>query len=93
MSQRGSHRKLRHADGRTAIVPVHREWDDLVLVVFLPPVPALAVDPKSGTMYAAFSDGRLGDPDVLVWASADGGRGRSILPVATSRTPPGASMP
>lgn len=43
-------------------------------VVFLPPVPALAVDPKSGTMYAAFSDGRLGDADVLVWASADGGR-------------------
>ena len=25
VSQRGSHRKLRHADGRLAIVPVHRE--------------------------------------------------------------------
>lgn len=25
VSQRGSHRKLRHADGRTAIVPLHRE--------------------------------------------------------------------
>jgi len=25
VSQRGSHRKLRHADGRTVIVPVHRE--------------------------------------------------------------------
>ena len=24
-SQRGSHCKLRHADGRTAIVPMHRE--------------------------------------------------------------------
>jgi predicted RNA binding protein YcfA (HicA-like mRNA interferase family) len=24
-SQRGSHRKLRHADGRTVIVPIHRE--------------------------------------------------------------------
>jgi predicted RNA binding protein YcfA (HicA-like mRNA interferase family) len=24
-SQRGSHRKLRHLDGRTAIVPMHRE--------------------------------------------------------------------
>ena len=24
-SQRGSHRKLRHSDGRTAIVPMHRE--------------------------------------------------------------------
>jgi predicted RNA binding protein YcfA (HicA-like mRNA interferase family) len=23
-SQRGSHRKLRHPDGRTAIVPMHR---------------------------------------------------------------------
>lgn len=25
VSQRGSHRKLRHADGRVAIVPMHRE--------------------------------------------------------------------
>ena len=25
VSQRGSHRKLRHADGRTVIVPMHRE--------------------------------------------------------------------
>lgn len=25
ISQRGSHRKLRHADGRTVIVPMHRE--------------------------------------------------------------------
>ena len=25
VSQRGSHRKLRHVDGRTVIVPVHRE--------------------------------------------------------------------
>jgi len=25
VSQRGSHRKLRHPDGRTAIVPIHRE--------------------------------------------------------------------
>lgn len=25
VSQRGSHVKLRHADGRTAIVPLHRE--------------------------------------------------------------------
>jgi len=24
-SQRGSHQKLRHADGRTVIVPMHRE--------------------------------------------------------------------
>jgi predicted RNA binding protein YcfA (HicA-like mRNA interferase family) len=24
-SQRGSHRKLRHSDGRTVIVPMHRE--------------------------------------------------------------------
>jgi predicted RNA binding protein YcfA (HicA-like mRNA interferase family) len=24
-SQKGSHRKLRHADGRTVIVPMHRE--------------------------------------------------------------------
>lgn len=25
ISQRGSHRKLRHVDGRTVIVPLHRE--------------------------------------------------------------------
>jgi predicted RNA binding protein YcfA (HicA-like mRNA interferase family) len=25
VSQRGSHLKLRHADGRTVIVPLHRE--------------------------------------------------------------------
>lgn len=25
VNQRGSHAKLRHADGRTAIVPLHRE--------------------------------------------------------------------
>ncbi|MBA3630599.1 MAG: type II toxin-antitoxin system HicA family toxin [Actinobacteria bacterium] len=25
VSQRGSHMKLRHSDGRTAIVPLHRE--------------------------------------------------------------------
>jgi len=61
-----------------------RSWQETVVdpalkptqrfVAFLPPLPALAVDPKSGMMYVAFSDGRLGDPDVLVWASADGGR-------------------
>ena len=25
ISQKGSHKKLRHADGRTVIVPMHRE--------------------------------------------------------------------
>ena len=36
-------------------------------VVFIPPFPSLAVDPDSGRVYAAYHDGRLGDPDVLVW--------------------------
>lgn len=43
-------------------------------VVFTPPLPSLAVDRGSGRVYAAFADGRLGDPDVLLWASDDDGR-------------------
>ncbi len=42
-------------------------------LAFLPPFPALAVDRERGRMFAAFEDGRLGDADVWVWASEDGG--------------------
>ncbi len=49
------------------IVPIQR------FVVFFPPFPSVAVD-KGGRIYAAFHDGRLGDPDVWLW-SLDPGRG------------------
>lgn len=37
-------------------------------VVFTPPSPSVAVDSKSGRVYTAFQDSRLGDPDVWVWS-------------------------
>ena len=51
------------------------------IVVLFPPAPSVAVDPRSGRVYAAFhdgraadvDDGRLGHPDVWLWASRDGG--------------------
>lgn len=60
-------------DGRTwtettaddALVPIDR------YLVFLPPLPSLAVDGKR--VYAAFHDAREGDADVWVWASGDAG--------------------
>lgn len=60
-------------DGRTwtettvddALVPVDR------YLVFLPPLPSLAVDGQQ--VYAAFHDARAGDADVWVWASGDAG--------------------
>lgn len=42
-------------------------------VVFLPPFPSLALDPARGRVYVGFTDARLGEPDVYVWASTDGG--------------------
>ncbi len=41
-------------------------------VVFLPPVPSLVVDPRSGRIYVGFTDARLGEPDVYVWSSSAG---------------------
>ncbi|MGI8685499.1 MAG: sialidase family protein [Acidimicrobiales bacterium] len=49
------------------VVPTRR------FVVFLPPFASLAVDRSSGRVYVGFHDGRLGDSDVWVWVSADGG--------------------
>lgn len=49
------------------LVPTER------FIVFEAPTPSIAVDQGSGRIYAAFHDGRLGDPDVWVWASGDGG--------------------
>lgn len=44
------------------------------IIVFFPPSPSLAVDPRGERMYIAFHDGSGGDADVLVWASANGGK-------------------
>ncbi len=49
------------------LVPTER------FIVFIPPFPSLAVDRGSGRLYAGFQDGQLGDADVWVWASGDGG--------------------
>jgi len=42
-------------------------------IVFFPPSPSLAVS-ADGRVYAAFHDGRLGDPDVWLWSLPPGGR-------------------
>lgn len=49
------------------VVPTSR------FLVFLPQSPSLAVDPDAGRVYVGFSDGQLGDPDVWVRVSTDGG--------------------
>lgn len=49
------------------LVPAER------IVVFFPPAPSVAVDPQGQQVYVAFLDARLGDPDVWLWASSDGG--------------------
>ena len=42
-------------------------------LVFLPPSPSVAVDPKSGRVYAGFHEERMGAADVLVWSLPRGG--------------------
>jgi hypothetical protein len=64
-----------------SIVPTRR------FIVFLAPFPSLAVDRRSGRIYAAFEDGRLGDPDVYVWSLAPGARAWS-RPVRVNDTRP-----
>ncbi len=48
------------------LVPAER------FIAFLPPFPSLAVDRRSGRVYAGFSDARLGAPDVWVRSLAPG---------------------
>lgn len=55
-------------------------------IVFIPPFPSLAVDQNSGRLYAAFEDGELGDPDVLVWSRGRKDEGWSD-PVRVNDTP------
>ena len=73
-----------------------RNWQESVVssklapterfIVFIPPFPSLAVDRKSGRLYAAFEDGGLGDPDVLVWSRGRKDEGWSD-PVRVNDTP------
>lgn len=42
-------------------------------IVFLPPVPGLATSPDGSEVHVTFHDAALGDPDVYVWSSRDGG--------------------
>lgn len=49
------------------VVPTQR------FIPFIPPTPSLAVDGGRDRVYVGFHDGRAGDVDVWVWASADGG--------------------
>ncbi len=52
--------------------------DDLVpterFLVYLPQFPSIAIDPRNGSLYIAWADGRNGDSDVFLRRSADGGR-------------------
>lgn len=54
-------------EAESSLVPTTR------FVVFTPPIPSLAASADGRSVYLAFADGRLGDADVWVWASADGG--------------------
>lgn len=63
-----------------AVVPTER------MIVFIPKFPSVAVDRDSGRAYVAYQNGRFGDPDVLLWRSADGGREWSS-PVRVNDTP------
>ena len=64
-----------------AIVPTER------FIAFTPPHPSLAVDPRDGTLYASFHDGRNGSADVLLWRLR--GTGGWSRPVRVNDTPAG----
>lgn len=49
------------------IVPAER------VIVLFPPGPSVAVDPRTGRVFAAFHDARRGDADVWLWRSSDHG--------------------
>jgi len=52
---------------QAGLVPIER------FLVFLPAFPSLAVDRRSGRIYAGFHDQRSGAADVLVWSFPRGG--------------------
>lgn len=74
-----------------------RTWDESVVdssiraisrfVVFYPAYPSIAVDERSGRVYAAFHDARRGDADVMLWSLARGDRAWRG-PVRVNDTPP-----
>lgn len=43
------------------------------MLAFIPPFPAVAVDPEDGSVHVAFHDARHGDADVWMWTSTDDG--------------------
>ena len=70
------------------IMPIGR------FVVFFPPYPSIAVDQRSGRVYAAYHDARLGDSDVWLWSLAgDGGTDwRGPVRVNDTRTRDGTTQ-
>ena len=64
------------------IVPTRR------FIAFLPPFPSLAIDPRSGRIFAAFEDGGRAPSDVHLWSLA---RGATTWegPTRVNDTPPG----
>ena len=50
------------------VVPTQR------FLMLFPPAPSVAAATKGHRVYLAFHDGRLGDADVWVWSSKDGGK-------------------
>lgn len=48
------------------LVPTQR------FIAFLPPFPSLAIDRRSGRIYAAYQDGRLSPSDVYLWSLSPG---------------------
>ncbi len=62
------------------VVPTRR------FIAFLPPFPSLAVDPRTGRVFAAFEDGSRSPSDVHVWSLARGAR-RWTGPVRVNDTP------
>ncbi|MBA2349398.1 MAG: exo-alpha-sialidase [Solirubrobacterales bacterium] len=55
-------------------------------IVFTPPFPSLAIDQRSGKLFASFTDKRAGDADVSLW-SLDPGAERWSGPVRVNDTP------
>lgn len=60
-------RSWKESEVDTQLKPIER------VIIFTPPFPSIAADPRNGRLYAAFHDARLGDPDVRVWTSGDRG--------------------
>jgi len=85
-------RTFRHHVVERAVVPARP------FLIYLPPLPAIAVDPESGALSVAWEDGRSGSSDILFRSSADRGATWSASRVlfgspADERTPALAAAP